>query len=63
MCGSNPRLEALSKNRSWAARQWSRDRSPWHAAHKRFFSQVSSRGFEPDMPVVLERFEVIFQAE
>ena len=35
----------------------------WRAAHKKFFSQVSSRGFEPDMPVVLERFEVIYQAE
>ncbi len=35
----------------------------WRAAHERFFSQVSSRGFEPDMPVVLERFAVIYQAE
>jgi len=34
----------------------------WRAAHERFFGDVSSRGFEPDMPVVLERFEVIYQA-
>ncbi|MFL6003553.1 MAG: ASCH domain-containing protein [Nocardioides sp.] len=34
----------------------------WRAAHERFFGKVSSRGFEPDMPVVLERFEVIYQA-
>jgi uncharacterized protein YhfF len=35
----------------------------WRDAHERFFGQVSSRGFEPDMPVVLERFEVVYQAE
>jgi uncharacterized protein YhfF len=34
----------------------------WREAHERFFSGESSRGFEPDMPVVLERFEVIYQA-
>jgi uncharacterized protein YhfF len=35
----------------------------WRTAHEGFFGQVSSRGFEPDMPVVLERFAVIYQAE
>ena len=35
----------------------------WRAVHERFFSEVSSRGFEPDMPVVLERFAVIYQAK
>jgi uncharacterized protein YhfF len=34
----------------------------WRAVHERFFSEVSSRGFEPDMPVVLERFEVVYRA-
>ena len=35
----------------------------WRAAHERFFAATSDRGFEPDMPVVLERFAVIYQAE
>jgi uncharacterized protein YhfF len=35
----------------------------WREAHERFFARVASRGFEPDMPVVLERFEVVYQAE
>jgi uncharacterized protein YhfF len=35
----------------------------WRAAHERFFRRTSSRGFEPDMPVVLERFQVVYQTE
>jgi uncharacterized protein YhfF len=35
----------------------------WRTDHERFFSKASARGFEPDMPVVLERFEVIYQSE
>jgi uncharacterized protein YhfF len=35
----------------------------WRTDHERFFSEASARGFEPDMPVVLERFEVIYQSE
>jgi uncharacterized protein YhfF len=35
----------------------------WRAAHERFFRTTSSRGFEPDMPVVLERFQVVYQTE
>jgi uncharacterized protein YhfF len=35
----------------------------WRTAHKQFFGQSSSRAFEPDMPVVLERFAVVYQAE
>lgn len=36
----------------------------WREIHERFFSQWAShdRGFEPDMPVVLERFRVLYQA-
>jgi uncharacterized protein YhfF len=32
--------------------------------HQRFFTEHAShdRGFEPDMPVVLERFRVVYQA-
>jgi uncharacterized protein YhfF len=35
----------------------------WRAAHERFFRRTSRRGFEPDMPVVLERFQVVYQTE
>ena len=36
----------------------------WRSAHQRFFTEHAShdRGFSPDMPVVLERFRVIYQA-
>jgi len=35
----------------------------WRAAHERFFTQVATdaRGFQADMPVVLERFRVVYQ--
>lgn len=35
----------------------------WRTAHEEFFSRVATdeRGFQPDMPVVLERFQVIYQ--
>jgi uncharacterized protein YhfF len=35
----------------------------WRGAHERFFGRTCSRGFEQDMPVVLERFAVVYQAE
>jgi uncharacterized protein YhfF len=36
----------------------------WRDVHQRFFTEHASsdRGFEPDMPVVLERFRVVYQA-
>ena len=35
----------------------------WRAAHEEFFSREATpeRGFRPDMPVVLERFRVVYQ--
>jgi uncharacterized protein YhfF len=37
----------------------------WREVHERFFAEVAThgRGFQPDMPVVLERFKVVYQAE
>lgn len=36
----------------------------WRDVHERFFTDVAThdRGFRPDMPVVLERFRVVYQA-
>jgi uncharacterized protein YhfF len=36
----------------------------WREAHERFFAAhaVHDRGFAPDMPVVLERFRVVYQS-
>lgn len=36
----------------------------WRAVHERFFTEHAAhdRGFSPDMPVVLERFRVLYQA-
>jgi len=35
----------------------------WRAAHEEFFTRVATgdRAFEPSMPVVLERFRVVYQ--
>ena len=37
----------------------------WRGVHERFFTDHAShdRGFAPDMPVVLERFRVVYQAK
>jgi len=37
----------------------------WREVHERFFTEVAThdRGFERDMPVVCERFRVVYQAE
>lgn len=37
----------------------------WREVHERFFTEVAThdRGFHPDMPVVLERFRVVYQAD
>ncbi len=34
----------------------------WREDHQRFFADHAAAGFRADMPVVLERFEVLFQA-
>ena len=37
----------------------------WREVHERFFTEPAAhdRGFTPDMPVVLERFRVVFQEQ
>ncbi|TDT30847.1 ASCH domain-containing protein [Naumannella halotolerans] len=32
----------------------------WQTEHRRFFTEFSHGGFSPDMPVVLERFRVLY---
>ena len=32
----------------------------WRVSHERFFTEHSDGGFSPDMPVVLERFSVLY---
>ncbi|HET7303922.1 MAG TPA: ASCH domain-containing protein [Segeticoccus sp.] len=32
----------------------------WRAVHERFFTEHAGGGFQPDMPVVLERFRVLY---
>ena len=34
----------------------------WRASHERFFTEHSAGGFSPDMPVVLERFRVLYRS-
>ena len=35
----------------------------WREIHERFWRQHSQRGFSPEMPVVCERFRLLFSAE
>ena len=37
----------------------------WREVHERFFTENAThdRGFAPDMPVVLERFRVVYQPD
>ncbi len=37
----------------------------WRDVHERFFTEVATHdhGFQPDMPVVLERFRVVYRAD
>jgi len=32
----------------------------WRESHERFFTEHAEGGFRPDMPVVLERFRVLY---
>lgn len=34
----------------------------WRAAHEHFFTEHADSGFLPDIPVVLERFRVLYQS-
>lgn len=34
----------------------------WRAAHERFFGEHAVGGFSPDMPVLLERFQLLYPA-
>ncbi len=35
----------------------------WRDVHERFFTEHSEGGYQPDMPVVLERFRVLYPPE
>lgn len=34
----------------------------WRATHERFFAEHADGGFRPDMPVLLERFQLLYPA-
>ena len=34
----------------------------WRATHERFFAEHATGGFRPDMPVLLERFQLLYPA-
>ena len=35
----------------------------WRAVHERFFAEHADGGFRPDMPVVLERFRLLYPSD
>lgn len=55
-------FDEVSAEHAAAEGEGDRTLSHWRRAHQRFWEEhsTSPRGFEPDMPVVCERFEVVW---
>lgn len=55
-------FEEVDEEHARAEGEGARTLAQWRADHERFFTEHAShdQSFSPDMPVVLERFEVLF---
>ena len=53
----------VDEEHAWLEGEGDRSLDHWREAHERFFTEVCSRGFVPDMPVVMERFTVAYQEQ
>lgn len=55
-------FDAVSEEHAFLEGEDDRSLASWREVHERFFGTHSAhdRGFEPDMPVVLERFRLVF---
>lgn len=58
-------FDEVSEEHAFLEGEGDRSLASWRKVHERFFGTFAShdRGFEPDMPVVTERFRVIYQSE
>jgi uncharacterized protein YhfF len=57
-------FEQVGEEHAFLEGEGDRSLDHWREVHERFFADVATheRGFRPDMPVVLERFKVVYQA-
>lgn len=57
-------FDEVDAEHAHAEGEGSRTLEEWREVHERFFTEVDplGRGFRPDMPVVLERLKVLYQA-
>jgi uncharacterized protein YhfF len=55
-------FDAVGEDHAFAEGEGDRTLASWREGHERFFREHDphGRGFRPDMPVVLERFEVLY---
>ena len=57
------RFDEVSAEHAYLEGEGDRSLATWREVHERFFTEyaVHGRGFSPDMPVVLQRFAVLYQ--
>jgi len=55
-------FDEVSAEQAYLEGEGDRSLATWREVHERFFTEhaVHTRGFTPDMPVVLERFDVLY---
>ncbi len=58
-------FEEVTEEHAFLEGEGDRSLTHWREVHEQLFTQIAThdRGFSPDMPVVLERFRVIYQSE
>ena len=58
-------FDEVTEEHAFLEGEGDRSLSHWREVHERFFSAAAPEdpGFSPEMPVVLERFRVIYQSE
>ena len=58
-------FDEVTEEHAFLEGEGDRSLAEWREVHERFFTEHAGhdRGFSTDMPVVLERFEVVYQAE
>ena len=58
------RFDQVDADHAYAEGEGDRTLASWRAGHEQFFTRNDpvNRGFRPDMPVVLERFTVLYQS-
>ncbi len=58
-------FDEVDEEHAFVEGEGDRSLAHWREVHRRFFTEHAAhdRGFQPDMPVLLERFRVVYQAE